>query len=431
MKDPKNLYEFIYTEDLLSEMPIVCVNGEIGFEVSGPQVAQELYALSAMGKKTVQVNISSYGGSVLDGMMIFDAIKQSKMEVTTVCTGVAASIASIIFLAGDKRLIVDYGSLMFHNPYNSDGSEDQGLLVIRNQLIKMISGNNKLTESKITAIMDAETWMEAEDAIKLGFADEIWDTTAKIKEEMTSVSIENKWQLANKYQNKFKQNEMRKVKNMEVVDVTVVDEINKDVVNDASDVEEAKEAVEDAEDALEEAKEELAEAQEESSEAEDGFGKNPEAMADPNCEAKDEAKNDDSEDDNTINMKNEISDLKNKLDVALNELKVFNEAKIKAEAEAKEAKIDERLNVFIKMGKIRNESKNTYKALARLDFENTMSIIEEMPVNRPGLTFKMDNVAKKEPDAQYVGDPKNFLANLAVKIEKDLTTKRNPNKSKK
>ena len=67
--------------------------------------------------------------------------------------------------------MADYSCLMFHNPYNPDGTEDEGLEMMRIALIKMIQRWG-MDEASVEEILARETWMEPEEAIRLGFADE-------------------------------------------------------------------------------------------------------------------------------------------------------------------------------------------------------------------------------------------------------------------
>lgn len=124
------------------------------------------------------VNINSEGGSVFEGNAIAEAIKQHPAKVTTQCIGSALSIASVIFLAGDERLIAENGWVMIHEPMTESWGTAQEIrqqadLIdgIRVKMIDDYAGATKLSAKQAESMMKDETWMDANDSIKYGFAD--------------------------------------------------------------------------------------------------------------------------------------------------------------------------------------------------------------------------------------------------------------------
>ncbi len=160
--------DFIHYAD--TDKPVLLINHDIGFDPACPEVdyidgddfVDALLRLDNAGKKVIEVWICSNGGYVSDGQKMYMAILASKAKVNTVCTGVAASIAAVIFCAGRERTILDYAKLMFHNPHG--GKQDKGMDAIRDSIIKMISGRCGLSEAKVASMMDKTTWMDAEEA---------------------------------------------------------------------------------------------------------------------------------------------------------------------------------------------------------------------------------------------------------------------------
>lgn len=83
-------------------------------DVSASGIVNELQSLDA---KEINVHINSYGGEVAEGLAIYNTLKNSGMKVTTICDGFACSAASVIFMAGDERIINEASLLMIHNAW--------------------------------------------------------------------------------------------------------------------------------------------------------------------------------------------------------------------------------------------------------------------------------------------------------------------------
>lgn len=126
------------------------------------------------------VRINSYGGEVAEGLAIYNALKASGKRVTTVCDGFACSIASVIFAAGERRIMHEASALMIHNPWTyTMGNPDQ-LRKEADDLDKIAqlsraayASVTALTEGEIAQLMDDETWITPEEALDMGFATEI------------------------------------------------------------------------------------------------------------------------------------------------------------------------------------------------------------------------------------------------------------------
>jgi len=137
--------------------------------------------LTAMGKvSSINLHINSPGGNVFDGLAIYNQLKQHPARVVVDIDGLAASIASIIALAGDEIRIAANAMMMIHNPHGmavGDATEMERVAA----LLKQVKGSLAETyvartgqqRSKIEAWMDDETWMSAETAVQQGFADSV------------------------------------------------------------------------------------------------------------------------------------------------------------------------------------------------------------------------------------------------------------------
>ena len=147
-------------------------------EVSALSFADELANLGNV--TNIQVYINSYGGSVSQGLAIYNMLRNHPAEVTTVCDGFACSIASIIFMAGDKRVMNEGSILMIHEPWvytmgNADELQKQieSLNKLSELSVNIYSSTTGVESDKISEMMKAETWITPNEAIELGFATEV------------------------------------------------------------------------------------------------------------------------------------------------------------------------------------------------------------------------------------------------------------------
>jgi ATP-dependent Clp protease protease subunit len=128
----------------------------------------------------IEVHINSYGGEVAEGLAIYNALKRHKAKVTTYCDGFACSIASVIFMAGDERVMSEASLLMIHNAWTRTAGNAEELRKQADDLEKITQAsvnaykaNSALSEDEIKSLMDAETWILPEDALAYGFATRI------------------------------------------------------------------------------------------------------------------------------------------------------------------------------------------------------------------------------------------------------------------
>ncbi|MEC6747339.1 head maturation protease, ClpP-related [Marinilactibacillus sp. XAAS-LB27] len=131
---------------------------------------------------TINLHINSPGGSVFDGVAIYQMLVQHKAIVNTYIDGLAASIASVIAMAGDRIYIPRNAMIMVHNPWTivmgnatdlrkqADDLEKIGQSMQESYLSKI---GDKITAEKLTELLNEETWLSATEAVEYGFADEI------------------------------------------------------------------------------------------------------------------------------------------------------------------------------------------------------------------------------------------------------------------
>lgn len=146
---------------------------------------------------SIRIRINSAGGSVLHGWSIVDKILSSKVPTTAVVVGVAASMASIVMICANKSEIMDYASVMVHNPfikYATVDVESKQLETYREQMIRIYSARTGLSRSEVEIIMNGEgdedeTWMTAEIAEQKGFVDKVIPAPAKDREQFLMASV--------------------------------------------------------------------------------------------------------------------------------------------------------------------------------------------------------------------------------------------------
>lgn len=126
----------------------------------------------------LNVHINSPGGSVFDGVAIYQALKNHPGTVTTFIDGIAASIASLIAMAGDQVLIGKHAMIMIHNPSGEAYGEATEMRKvadildqIKTSLVSAYTGKTGKKDQTISDMMDAETWFTAEEAMAAKLAD--------------------------------------------------------------------------------------------------------------------------------------------------------------------------------------------------------------------------------------------------------------------
>lgn len=144
-------------------------------DMSAILLSKQLDALGDVNE--IHVFINSYGGEVSEGLAIYNSLRRHKAKITTYCDGFACSIASVIFMAGDERIMNSSSLLMIHNAWtwasgNSAELRKQAddLEKITQASVEAYKEHSSLSEEEIKALMDAETWILPSEALEYGFA---------------------------------------------------------------------------------------------------------------------------------------------------------------------------------------------------------------------------------------------------------------------
>ena len=146
--------------------------------VSAKSFAAELNALE--GVTDLNVHINSPGGSVFDGVAIYNLLAKHPAAVHVHIEGMALSIASIIAMAGDIVTIAENAMFMIHNPWNivvGDAAELRKTAdmmdTVKGQMVTTYQHKTGLEAELLSDMMDAETWLTGDEAVAQGFADEV------------------------------------------------------------------------------------------------------------------------------------------------------------------------------------------------------------------------------------------------------------------
>ena len=129
---------------------------------------------------TIHLHINSPGGSVFDGQAIYTAIKRHPADVISYVDGLAASIASVIALAGNTVVMAENALFMIHDPWGSASgtAADMRLTAdildkVKATIVNAYCAKTGKPADEVEAMMTAETWMSAQEAVDEGFADEV------------------------------------------------------------------------------------------------------------------------------------------------------------------------------------------------------------------------------------------------------------------
>lgn len=149
------------------------------------------------GEGDITVWINSPGGDCIAAAQIYNMLMNYKGNVTVKIDGIAASAASVIAMAGNKVIVSPVSMIMIHNPATiaaGDTSEMQKAIAmldeVKESIINAYEIKTGLSRAKLSHLMDAETWMDANSAIEMGFADEIMQRDTQDDElEVPNVSM--------------------------------------------------------------------------------------------------------------------------------------------------------------------------------------------------------------------------------------------------
>ena len=192
----------------------ISINGVITDDGS-TQLANEIKTAAKAGIKNVTLHINSYGGSVKGAYDIVTALIKSDMTVTAINEGFAISAASVILAAADVSKAFDYSTAMIHDPLlgnqslnDTEGPMHNLLQAVKDGIIAIYSKRFKLPIEKISALMTAETSLNAIEQLNIGLVDEIIERKIKpiITKNENILEIYNLYNEAINAENKINEN---------------------------------------------------------------------------------------------------------------------------------------------------------------------------------------------------------------------------------
>ena len=165
---------------------IIFIQGEINAEMADDFLSQFIY-LSEEPQKPVTIYINSPGGEINAGLMIYDTIRGSNMDISMVCAGLAASMAAVLLAGGQKgrRFILPHSKVMIHEPLISRGVGGSATSIrnisdsiFRNKDIinGILSQHTGKTIDEINQATSYDHYMDAEESVEFGICDEICET---------------------------------------------------------------------------------------------------------------------------------------------------------------------------------------------------------------------------------------------------------------
>ena len=161
---------------------IIFLGDEVNSHTAGLVVAQILFLEAEDPDKDIHFYIDSPGGSVTDGMAIYDTMQYVKCDVSTICIGMAASMGAFLLAGGakGKRMILPNAEVMIHQP--SGGTQGQAteiqiaaehILRPKKKLNEILAANTGKPVEKVAEDTERDNWLTAEEALEYGLVDKI------------------------------------------------------------------------------------------------------------------------------------------------------------------------------------------------------------------------------------------------------------------
>ena len=163
---------------------IVILSEEVNAVTASLITAQLLFLEAEDPDKDIQFYINSPGGSVTDGMMIYDTMQHIKPDVQTICMGMAASMGAVLLTAGakGKRFVLPNAEVMIHQPLGGAQGQATDILIAadhikrtKQKLNKILADASGQSLETIEKDVERDNWMTAEEALKYCLVDHIME----------------------------------------------------------------------------------------------------------------------------------------------------------------------------------------------------------------------------------------------------------------
>ncbi len=175
----------VATMDVFSRLMmdrIIFLGAPIYDDVANIIQAQLLFLESADAEKDIHIYINSPGGSVTAGLGIYDTMQLIKPDVTTICTGLAASMGAVLLTAGEKgkRSALPHSRIMIHQPLGGAQGQASDIEITareigktKKELYEILAYHSGVSVKKIEKDADRDYWLSAEEAKAYGLIDEV------------------------------------------------------------------------------------------------------------------------------------------------------------------------------------------------------------------------------------------------------------------
>ena len=173
----------VATMDVFSRLMmdrIIFVGTQIDNDVANIVQAQLLYLQSLDDKADISLYLNTPGGIVSAGLGIYDTMQLIRPNVNTICTGLAASMGSILLVAGKERSILPHAKVMIHQPLGGAAGQASDILIeaeeikkCRDELCSILAEHTKQPFDRVFQDMDRDHWFTAQEAVDYGLVDKI------------------------------------------------------------------------------------------------------------------------------------------------------------------------------------------------------------------------------------------------------------------
>jgi len=163
---------------------IIFLGEEVNDATASLVVAQLLFLEGQDNEKDINLYINSPGGSVTDGMAIYDTMQYIKCDVSTICIGMAASMGAFLLSSGakGKRICLPNAEVMIHQPLGQTQGQATEIEIAANHILRtkkklnsILAANCGKTVEEVTADTERDNWLSAEEALAYGLVDKVID----------------------------------------------------------------------------------------------------------------------------------------------------------------------------------------------------------------------------------------------------------------
>ncbi len=161
---------------------IIFLGSAIDDNVANSLIAQMLFLEGDNPDKDIFLYINSPGGVVTSGLAIYDTMQYIKPDISTICVGLAASMASVLLTGGaaGKRFILPHAEVMLHQPHGGAQGQASDIEITARQILKtrerinqILAKHTGMDINKVSQDADRDFWLDAEEAVAYGLVDQI------------------------------------------------------------------------------------------------------------------------------------------------------------------------------------------------------------------------------------------------------------------